>query len=157
MKSEEKEINMVNEQIDQSSAYGEYFEAVRNFNRANDEYLRTIDQITNNRKLAIQKAIEIQINPLLSKVRGIQAGSIIVGIFSLIFFLNGWSRVSNLTNINQISDAVMQGGIGIMLILGSLGVGSIAVIVVIWTLSKINSLNLDIQKAQETANRPFLE
>jgi len=150
---------MKDEQVDQFNAYSEYYKAVQNFNRANDEYFPTINQITNNRRLAIEKAIEIQIKPVLSKVRGVQSASIGVSFLCLIFFIIGWKQVpvSSSININQLSDmlsAFVKGGVGVLIILGSLGIGVIAVIVTIWSSAKINSLTFDMEDAQESANTP---
>jgi hypothetical protein len=148
---------MKDEQIDQATAYAEYYRAVKDFNSTNDKYLQTAAGIANDRKLAVQKAIEIHINPVLSRVRGLQVVSVITLVLCFMFFCGGCSLVNNSTNTSQTSEVVAYGGIGSMVVLGSLGVGVIALILLMWSSSKINTLNLNIRDAQEKANNPFYE
>lgn len=148
---------MKDDQVDQANVYGEYYKSVKDFNSRNDEYLRTAAAIANNRKMAIQKAIEVHINPVLSRVRGVQLASVVTLVLCFMFLCGGFSLVGNSANTSQTSDAVAYGGIGVIFILGSLGIGVIALILLMWTSSKISSLNSNIQKAQEKANNPFVE
>jgi len=148
---------MKDEQIDQATAYAEYYNAVKDFNSTNDRYLQTAAAIANNRKLAVQKAIEVHINPVLSRVRGLQLASVITLVLCFLFFCGGCSVASNATSSSQTSEVVAYGGIGTMVVLGSLGIGVIALILLMWSSSKINSLNLNIRDAQEKANNPFYE
>lgn len=148
---------MKDEQIDQATAYAEYYNAVKDFNSTNDKYLQTAAAIANNRKLAVQKAIEVHINPVLSRVRGVQLASVITLVLCFIFFCVGVNFVGSSGNTSQTSEVLAYGGLGIMFVLGSLGVGLLALILLFWTSSKINSLNLNIRDAQEKANNPFYE
>jgi len=141
---------MANEHIDQNRAYSEYFEAVKNFNRANDEYIQTASEIANNRKSAIQKAIEIHINPVLSRLRGIQSASVVAVILSLVFLCVGFNLVGQSTSGSQITWGGL--GQGTLLGLGSLGIGILSLIVLLWVSAKINSLNSDVQEAQKKMN-----
>ncbi len=148
---------MKDEQLDQATAYAEYYNSVKDFNSTNDKYLQTAAEIANNRKLAVQKAIEVHINPVLSRVRGLQLASVITLVLCFMFFCGGCSLVSNSTNSYQTSEAVAYSGIGTIVVLGSFGIGLIALILLMWCSSKINTLNLNIRDAQEKANNPFIE
>lgn len=148
---------MKDEQTDQTTAYAEYFNAVKDFNSTNDKYLQTAAVIANNRKLAVQKAIEVHINPVLSRVRGVQLASVITLVLCFIFLCVGINLVGSSGNTSQTSEVLAYGGFGIVFILGALGVGLLALILLFWTSSKISSLNSNIRDAQEKANNPFYE
>lgn len=148
---------MKDDQTDQATAYAEYYKAVKDFNSTNDKYLQSVAEIAANRKLAVQKAIEIHINPVLSRVRGIQLASVAILVLSIVFFCGGINLTGSSTNAGQSSQAVAYGGLGVIVILGSLGVGVIALILLMWTSSKISTLNSNIREAQEKANNPFFE
>ena len=148
---------MKDDQIDQTNAYSEYFEAVRNFNRANDEYIQIIDQIANNRKLAIQKAIEIQINPVLSRARAIQSWSGFAIFLSIVFLVIGLNLASPSASSSQVTGSTAQAALGTLLVLGSLGTGILSVIVLAWASTKISKLNLSVYQVQERTNNPSIE
>jgi len=148
---------MKDEQIDQAIAYAEYYNAVKDFNSTNDRYLQTAAAIANNRKLAVQKAIEVHINPVLSRVRGVQLASVITLVLCFIFLCLGINLVGNSGNTSQTSEVLAYGGVGIMFVLGSFGVGLLVLILLFWASSKISSLNSNIRDAQEQANTPSYE
>lgn len=128
----------VNTNDDQSHAYAAYIELVQSFNSSNAEYLSITNKIANQRQRAIERAIEIHINPVIATVRSIQVGSIIAGIISLLFLCGA---LSLLGNPSPSSEATGSGGFGLLVLLVSLGLGVLAVIVFIWTSSKISDLN----------------
>ena len=146
---------MIDEQTEQTNAYHEYFEAVKNFNTSNNEYIQSANEIASMRKTAIQKAVEIHINPVLSRVRAFQAGSVIVGILAILFFFIGLSLATSLNSNSQTAGTMAQAGFGTLILLGSIGAGILAVIIFIWTSSKISSLLLKVREAQERTINPF--
>src|SRR5574341_1342495 len=130
---------MANTPAEQSRAYREYFEIVRAFNSANAEYTAKVNNAISQRQAAINQAIEIHMNPLISKVRVVQVISVIVCVASFLFFCGGCSAVQSGSNSyyqTQQSAALSQ--IGGVVILFSMGTGVIGVLVLLWTTSKIN-------------------
>lgn len=123
---------------DQSHIYAAYFELVQSFNLNNSEYLKVADDIATQRQRAIERAVEIHINPVLSTVRNIQIGSIFAGILALLLLCGGASLMGNSASS---SEATGSGGFGLITLLISLGLGTIAIIAFAWTSSKISDLN----------------
>lgn len=148
---------MVDDQVEQANAYGSYFEAVKSFNKSNNEYTQSVNEIANMRKTAIQKAIEVHINPILSRVRAFQIGSIVVGILALIFSCVGFNLAANSSSNSQTINTIADAGFGTILLLGSICVVILAVLIYAWTSSKITSLYSNVREAQEKIINPFVE
>jgi len=148
---------MADDQVEQTNAYHEYFEAIKNFNASNAEYAQSANEITNMRKIAIQKAAEVHINPVISRVRAFQMGSVVVGILAFIFFCVGVNLANSPASNSQTGNTIIQAGFSTLLILGSIGAGILAVIVFAWTSSKISSLYSNVREAQDKIINPFAD
>lgn len=107
----------------QSVLYYDYFEAVKAFNLTNAQYLTTVDDIATQRQDAIQHAIAIYINPMLSTLRSVQIVSIAVGVLSFAFMCGR-----------------IYAGSGALLTLIAFVLGIIALAVFLWALSKVREL-----------------
>lgn len=122
---------MASPQEEQASAYRKYFEAVKEFNAVNQDYIRAVSDAYNNRQMAIEKAGEIHINPLLANIREIQIASVVGGILALVFLFS-----------NQTAQAVNS-----LLIIGGVGLGLLFVF--LWTSNKNASLISSVREAKE--------
>lgn len=71
-----------NTEVDQSRAYREYFELVQEFNSANDKYIVMAQEAEKQRQIAIDVAIRVHIDPLISTIRSVQVIGIGVGVIS---------------------------------------------------------------------------
>jgi len=149
---------MTDEQMDQVNAYGEYYKSIKEFNSANEEYLHAVGEIANNRKNAIQKAIEVHISPVVSRLRTIQTISVIVLVICVITFcVTSIYLYTLIENQQTTTGAVLGGSVGVIVVLCAIAIGIIALILLLWTSSRISTLNSNIQKAQAKANNPFAE
>ncbi|MEO7840780.1 MAG: hypothetical protein ABIU06_15665 [Anaerolineales bacterium] len=142
-------------QTEQTSPYHEYFDAIKEFNEFNVEYTNSVNTIVNVRKMAIQRAIEIHINPVISRVQAFQLGSVIFGFMSLgvLCFSLGVATIS--TPNSQTVNTVARFGLTTILFLISIGMGLFAILVFAWTTSKIRSLYSNARDAQEKIIDPF--
>jgi hypothetical protein len=148
---------MKDDHTDQTNAYSEYFKAVKHFNEVNEEYITTVDQIGKNRKSAIQNAIEIQINPVISRTRAIQSWSGFAIFLSLIFLVIGINLGTQSTSGNQTIGSFAQVGLGTLLIFTSLGAAILSLIMAAWASSKISKLNMTVHQVQEKTNNPSVD
>lgn len=131
---------------DQERIYREYFEVVKSFNSANAKYLAEINDIQQQRQMAIEQAIKEYLNPLISKLQIVQliTGAMILGAGLL--FLIGLS----------LSGSSDLRAIGALMILSSLGGGVVGLLGIIWTSTKISALNSDKRRAKENLPKsPF--
>jgi ABC-type multidrug transport system fused ATPase/permease subunit len=127
---------------DQSRLYREFYEVVRAFNSANQEYLNTAEKLAAERKSEIQRAVMAHLDPVISTFRSIQVFGIIAVLGSGIAFCYGTTQVNNGNS----------GGSAVIFI--ALIIGLIAVIAIAWSSSQISSLN---QKKQDAlASQPML-
>jgi hypothetical protein len=125
--------------IDQPTKYREYFDIVKAFNTANKDYLNNVAEFTNRRQLAIKGAIEIHLNPVLSTMKTFRIISIVAVLIAVISFCGGVS----------LNNTKSQGW-EVILILFALGLGLVAIIVLIWSSAKISDINSQISAVQTT-------
>ena len=139
---------MQGEEVDQTQLYGEYFALVKLFHSSNDEYLNKINELTKSRQLAIGKAEDPHIKPLLAKLRSLQATSAIIGILSFLFFCGSLNLLSK--GSTSSSSGIVTGGFGWILTLISIGAGILMAIVFLWISTKISDLNSEVRYHKQT-------
>lgn len=133
---------MTDQSQNQSRPYREFYEVVRAFNSANQEYLNTAEKLSAERKSAIQQAVMDHLDPVISTFRTIQVFGIIAELVAGMAFCYGTSQVNN------------GGSGGSATILIALIIGIIAAIAIAWSSSQISGLN---QKKQDAlASQPNL-
>lgn len=133
---------MTDQSQNQSRLYREFYEVVRAFNSANQEYLNTAEKLAAERKSSIQQAVMTHLDPVISTFRTIQAFGIIAVLGTGIAFCYGISQANNGNS----------GGSAIIFI--ALIIGLIAAIAIAWGSSQISGLN---QKKQDAlASQPKL-
>jgi ABC-type multidrug transport system fused ATPase/permease subunit len=133
---------MTDQTQNQSRLYHEFFEVVRAFNSANQEYLNSAEKLAAERRFSIQQAVMAHLDPVISTFRTFQIIGVIAVLCAGIAFCYGTSQVNY----------VDSGGSAIIPI--ALIIGLIAGIAVAWSSSQISGLN---QKKQEAlASQPQL-
>lgn len=133
---------MTDQTQNQSRLYHEFYEVVRAFNSANQEYLNNAEKLAAERRSSIQQAVIAHLDPVISTFRTIQVFGIIAVLGTGIAFCYGTSQVNN----------GYAGGSAIVFI--ALVIGLIAIIAITWSSTQISSLN---QKKQEAlASQPTL-
>lgn len=133
---------MTDQTQNQSRLYREFYELVRAFNSANQEYLDTAEKLAAERKSAIPQAVIAHLDPVISTFRTIQVFGIIAVLGAGIAFCNGTSQVNNDNS----------GGYAVIFI--AFIIGLVAAIAIAWSSSQISGLN---QKKQDAlASQPKL-
>ena len=133
---------MTDQTQNQSRLYHEFYEVVRAFNSANQDYLNSAEKLAAERRSSIQQAVVAHLDPVISTFRTIQVIGIIAVLGAGIAFCYGTSQVNY-------GDSAGSAMIFIGLI-----IGLVAAIAIAWSSSQISGLN---QKKQEAlASQPKL-
>jgi hypothetical protein len=125
---------MTGQTQNQSRLYHEFYELVRAFNSANQDYLNTAEKLSAERKFAIQQAVIDHLDPVISTFRTIQVFGIIVVIGGGIAICDGTTQANNSNSGES------------LVILIALIVELVAIIAIAWSSSQISDLN---QKKQD--------